>query len=118
MTWRAALKLVVGFALGFVGAFVTIQAIDRFGPRDEPDPLEIVLGDPDVEAWCARDHDLRAVSTSGDANGWECAGLVRGLWTTEAVAIGEVCRWQFGVAASERLVDASVPDGWVCVTDP
>lgn len=118
MSWRTLYKLALGFSLGFVGAFVTIQAIDRFGPSPEAEPLEVVLGAPDFDAFCTRDLDLAAVSTSGEPDGWVCAGLVGGLWTTRPVDVQEVCRWNYGTAASERLVDASVPDGWVCVTDP
>lgn len=120
MTARALGKLLLGLTLGFVGAFVTLQAIDRFGPAAEPDPLELVLGPPDFDAYCERGPDdrLRAVATTGDAFGWQCVGLVHQLWTTADVDIAEVCRWHYGVTASERLVDGSVPDGWVCVTDP
>lgn len=120
MTGRAIAKLLLGFALGFTGAFATLQAIDRFDADDDPDPLEIVIGAPDFDAYCERgpDNRLRAVATTGDAFGWQCAGVVRQLWTTHDVEVADVCRWQYGDVASARLVDAAVPEGWLCVTDP
>lgn len=120
MTARSLLRLAFGLLTGFLGAFITIQAIDRFSDDPAIEPLEFVLGAPDFDAFCGRSEDgaLRAVSTTGDASGWECVGLLRQLWTTEEVDVGEVCRWQYGVAASVRLIDASEPDGWMCVTQP
>ena len=120
MTGRALAKLLLGLALGFVGAFVTLQAIDRFGPADAPDPLEVVLGPADFDAYCERGPDdrLRAVATTGDAFGWQCVGTVGGFWTAEPVTADEVCRSEHGAQAVGRLVGDGDVDGWFCVTSP
>jgi hypothetical protein len=120
VTWRAVAKLLVGLTLGFVGAFVTLQAIDRFGPHTEAGPLEIVLGSPDFDGYCSRADGwrLRGVATTGDALGWRCVGSVRGLWTTEPVVVDDVCKWAHGPTAAARLVDEAADDGWLCVSTP
>lgn len=116
MTWRALVKLLVRFGVGFVGAFVTLQAIERFGSHTDADPLEMVLGAPDFDGFCARDGgQLRGVATTGDAFGWRCVGTVRGLWTTESIAVDEACKWEHGPAALARLVDEESDEGWFCV---
>lgn len=115
----ALLRLLLGLAIGFAGAWVTLQAIDRFGSNGDLEPTEIALGRPDFDGYCDRDDGrrLRALTTTGDAYGWQCAGPVRGLWTTEPIVVEDVCRWQHGPAATARLVDDAA-DGWQCVSDP
>lgn len=117
MSWRALYKLALGFSLGFLGAYVTIQAIDRFAPAAEEEPLEIVLGAPDFDAFCSRDQgrDLRGVTTTGDPYGWQCVGTVGGLWTTEPLEPEDVCRWEHGAGVFARLVTVDDPAGWMCV---
>jgi hypothetical protein len=116
----ALLRLLLGLVLGFAGAYVTLQAIDRFSPAAPVDPLEVVLGPPSFDSYCARDEgrQLRGVATTGDANGWQCVGRIQGLWTTEPIVVDEVCRWEHGSAATGRLFDPIDPAGWMCVTAP
>lgn len=117
----ALARRVVGLGVGFLGAFVTLQAIERFASDTDPiERIELVLGQPDFDAYCGRDtaRDLDGVTTDTGAFGWQCVGFVQSFWTTERADAAEVCAWQFGVEASARLVDESSPDGWRCVTSP
>lgn len=117
----ALARRMVGLGVGFLSAFVTLQAIERFASDDDPsERIELVLGQPDFDAYCRRDtdRDLDGVLTDTDAFGWQCVGFVQSFWTTEPADAAEVCAWQFGVEASARLVDESSPDGWRCVTSP
>lgn len=116
---RALLRSGLGLLIGFVGAFVTLQVIDRVDAEPEAAPLEVVLGRPDFDDYCARDgQQLRALATTGDADGWHCVGRVQGLWTTTPIAIDEACRWEHGRQALARLAEPDQPDGWVCVESP
>ena len=121
LDWVALARRVVGLGVGFLSAFVTLQAIERFASgADLIEPFELVLGRPDFDAFCGRDtdRDLKGVTTDTDAFGWKCVGFVQSFWSTERANAAEVCAWQFGVEASARLVDESSPDGWRCVTSP
>jgi hypothetical protein len=121
LDWVALARRVVGLGVGFLGAFVTLQAIERFASATDPtERTELVLGQPDFDAYCRRDadRDLDGVLTDTDAFGWQCVGFVQSFWTAERANAAEVCAWQFGVEASARLVDESSPDGWRCVTSP
>lgn len=118
---RAILRLFVGLVIGFAGAFATLQAIERFGSESEVgEPVAIILGEPDIDGFCERDTDrrMRAFATSTGPFGWQCVGLIGRLWTSEDVDIGDVCRWEYGDVAYERLVDAQSSDGWRCVRNP
>lgn len=118
---KAILRLALGLVIGFAGAFVTLQTIDRFSSGPEgPVPVAVMLGEPDIAGYCARDESARleAFALTEDAYGWQCAGFVGRLWTATGLNMGEVCRWQFGDAAYERLIDADSPTGWRCVSDP
>lgn len=118
---QALARRVVGLGVGFLGAFITLQAIERFeSDGDSVERIELVLGQPDFSAYCSRDTErhLEGVTTEGDAFGWQCVGFVQSFWTTEEATPAEVCAWQFGVEASARLVDESSPGGWRCVTSP
>lgn len=107
----------LGLAVGFVGAFAVIQAVDQLGPSDTAD-AEMVLGVPDLGGYCARDNDaLLAMLISPDPYGWECAGPVSNVWTSTVIDIDAVCRWQHDDEARAKLVDPERPEGWRCVTD-
>lgn len=116
---RSILRLLVGLLIGFIGVFVTLQAVDYFEPDAAFEPLEVVLGVPDFEGYCTRDDpQLRGVATTGDAFGWQCVGLVDRLWTTQDLTANEVCRWEYGPTAFARLADESEAGGWICAGDP
>jgi hypothetical protein len=111
---RAAL----GLAVGFLGAFAVIQAVDRLGPSDRNAQAEMVLGVPDLNGYCARENDaLRPLLVVADPNGWECAGPISNVWTSTAVNFDAVCQWQHDEMARARLVEPELPSGWRCVTD-
>ncbi len=112
---RAALGLLVGF----VGAFVVIQAVDRLGPSARANAqVEVVVGVPDLSGYCTRDHDgLLPLLVSPDPYGWECAGPISNVWTSTPIDFDAVCRWQHDERARAVLVDPDRPEGWRCVTD-
>ena len=109
----------IGLAVGFLGAFAVIQAVDRLGPTEPGgDGTEIVLGVPDLGGYCARENDaLLAMLISPDPYGWECAGPVSTVWTSTGIDIDAVCRWQHDDETRAELVDPERPEGWRCVTD-
>lgn len=116
---RALLRLPLSLLVGFFGAFATLQVIEYFDTDPAAEPLEVVLGVPDFEAYCARDEPgLRGITTTGDAFGWQCVGLVQRLWTTEMLDVNSVCQWQYGSAAFARLSDESDVNGWRCASSP
>jgi hypothetical protein len=111
---RAAL----GLSFGFLGAFVVIQAADRLGPSPRTAQAEMLLGVPDLDAYCARDHDaLRPLLVVDDPYGWECAGPISNVWTSNPVDFDDLCQWQHDKRARARLVAPELPAGWRCVTD-
>lgn len=120
ITATRVLRLFIGLVVGFLGAFVTVEAIERFGTEPgSGERLETVLGEPDFDQYCRHtDESLRGVATTSDAFGWQCVGFVRSLWTAEGIDVGALCRWQFGADARERLTTESSVSGWRCVTDP
>lgn len=106
----------LGLAVGFVGAFAVIQAVDRLGPDDSGS--EMVLGVPDLSGYCVREHEgLLPLLVSPDPNGWECAGPISNVWTSTVIDIDAVCQWQHDERARAILVDPARPEGWRCVTD-
>jgi hypothetical protein len=109
----------LGLAVGFVGAFVVIEAADRLGPSDgSGDDVEVVLGVPDLGGYCSREHDaLLPLLVVPDPYGWECAGPISNVWTSTEIDFDAVCRWQHDERARARLVDPERPEGWRCVTD-
>lgn len=120
MAGRALLRLPFGLLIGFVGVFVTLQAIDRFESDAPAEPLEVILGVPDFAGFCSREgqEQLQGVATTGDAFGWRCVGLVDRLWTSEGLSVDEVCRWEYGPSAFARLIDETDSDGWLCASEP
>jgi hypothetical protein len=110
----------LGLAVGFVGAFAVIQAVDQLGPADADDGggSEVVLGVPDLGGYCVREHEgLLPLLVSPDPNGWECAGPISNVWTSTVIDIDAVCQWQHDELARAVLVDPDRPEGWRCVTD-
>jgi len=113
-------RAIFGLLAGFVGASVTIEAIDRFG--DEPlqvERLEVVVGQPNFEEYCSRDESgLVVTSARGDPFGWGCSGPISGLFSTIAINIDDVCRTQFEPRTRARLFELGNPNGWRCISDP
>ena len=107
----------LGLAVGFVGAFAVIQAVDLLGPADDSS-AEMVLGVPNLAGYCVREHEaLLPLLVSPDPYGWECAGPISNVWTSTVIDIDAVCQWQHDEPARAVLVDPDRPEGWRCVTD-
>jgi hypothetical protein len=106
----------LGLAVGFVGTFAAIQAVDLLGPTDSGG--EIVLGVPDLGGYCTREHEgLLPLLVSPDPFGWECAGPISNVWTSTIIDLDAVCQWQYDEPVRARLVDPDRPEGWRCVTE-
>ena len=125
MRYTRPFRMVLGLLVGFTGAYVAIEAIDRFGTEPGTgERLEVVLGRPDFEAYCGRDNSELVVTPAvrdpidDDPLGWSCSGPVRGLFSTIAIDIDDVCRVQFEPRARARLFDLDDPNGWRCISDP
>lgn len=107
-------RAVIGFVAGFALAATTIVFAGSLEDADDA-VLDITLGEPDIDGYCARDGaDLRPIETASLEFGWRCAGRVDGLWHVAGIDMVELCRWQFGADATARLVSDDT-DGWRCV---
>jgi hypothetical protein len=113
---NAYARSALGLAVGFLGALVVIQAVDRLGPTGGSG--EMVLGVPDLGGYCAREHDaLLPLLVVPDPYGWECAGPISNVWTSTVIDFDAVCQWQYDERARAELVDPERPEGWRCITD-
>lgn len=119
MRRTGVVRALLGLAVGFAGAFITVQAIDLVDQTRSPETLDVVLGQPDIERYCLTfdDHSRTAMLTD---DGWKCAGFVQGLWSSFAIDMSEVCRRQFDPASTARVVNLDVgqPTDWRCVVAP
>ncbi len=116
MNRRAFARAGFGLAAGFIGTFAVIQAVGGLGGADQP--TEIVLGAPDLDAYCKRDTDaLAPLLVVANPYGWECAGPIDNVWVSMVIDFDDVCQWQFDERAQARLDADERPEGWRCVTD-
>jgi hypothetical protein len=118
VTRHRLVRAALGLLVGFVGAFAVIQAVDRLGPAERTrDGAERVLGVPDLDGYCTREHDaLLPLLVSPDPYGWECAGPIANVWTSTVIDIDAVCQWQHDARARAELVVPDRPEGWRCIT--
>ena len=112
-------RAMLALAVGFVGAFVVIQAVERLGPAERVGVRnEMVLGVPDLSGYCSREHDgLLPLLVAPDPYGWECAGPIENVWTSTVIDVDAVCRWQYDEPVRAHLTDPERPESWRCVTD-
>jgi len=112
--------MLIGLAVGFLGASITIEVVDRLGnSQGSGERLEVVLGHPDLAAFCEQNDSGLVVTSSGPGpENWHCSGPVDGLFTTISIDLDEVCRTQFEPGARARLFEPDDPDGWRCIADP
>lgn len=110
-------RLAIGGLAGFVGALLTMTAVDRFGD----DPLRVraelnVLGTLDLEGYCSRnDSNYAAARIDDGALGWLCAGRINGVFDSIPIDPQDACEWQFDANAEPFLFDENSSDGWWCI---
>ncbi|HUF98407.1 MAG TPA: hypothetical protein VMM60_09780 [Ilumatobacter sp.] len=113
MTRHRLLGAAAALMLGFGGALVVFEAVERGGPVD---PAESVVGSPDINKHCSELGDRFGAAMQGtDAYGWRCAGLTSGMWETRVVDISDVCASQFGSSSYSIVLDVDDPMSWRCV---
>lgn len=105
-------SMVAGLTAGFVGAAVTIAAVEWLADGADPVAVAAVIGEPDFVRYCA-DRSLAYVEIGDGADRHHCAGTTDGSWAATPITPDDVCVEQYGTRA--RPADDSV---WQCVGLP